>query len=199
MKILNINKNKWKDDYTLELDNGETYIISLEQIVKYKLKEGKEIEYDNLKEILYEENEKQAFNKALDIISLRDNTSFEIKSKLSIKGYDSEVIEKVLQKLLDYNFINDEKYANNYLANAIKNKKYGKNKVISILKQKGISSNILSKLDFDENNELETARLLCEKKLRTLKEDDKKKEKIYRFLLSRGYTHSIALKIIQSL
>lgn len=199
MKIISIVKAKYKNKYIIEFEDEEKYNLSLEQIVKYKLKEGLDIDFNNFKYILNEENERAAYNTGLDIVSMRDNTSFEIKNKLFKKGYNEDAIDYALEKLIEYNFINDEKYANKYFNDATKYKKHGKNKIIYTLKQKGVSSSIISRLEFDEDIELETAKSLCEKKLRTLKDDNKKKEKLYRYLLSRGYGNDIIMKVLNSI
>lgn len=199
MKILSIIKDKYKNRYIIEFENGDSYKISLEQIVKHKLKEDLEIDINYFKDILNEENERETFNKALDIVSLRDHTCFEVKNKLIKKGYEINAIENAIEKLYEYNFVNDEKYATKYFREASKYKKHGKNKIIYTLRQKGISSSIISSLEFDEDLELETAKSLCQKKLKTLKDDEKKKEKIYRYLISRGYSNSVILKVIGSI
>lgn len=199
MKIINLKKDKWTDKYSITFENNDTYKLSIEQIVKYELKEDMDIDYEYLTHILREENKKQTFNKALDLIAYRDHSSKEIKDKLTRKGYDNDSIEEALNKLDEYNFINDEKYAINYSNYSLKNKKNGKNKIIYELKQKGIPSHILNSLEFDEEKEYEVAKDLCYKKLNTLRDDERKREKLYRYLSSKGFTHTIVVKIIQSI
>lgn len=199
MKILEIKKDKWTPRYNVCLENNENYKFSLEQIVKYDLKEDSDIDYNKLIEALKEENNKEAYNKALELLSFKDYTSFEIKTKLYKKDYDDDVIENVINKLIEYNFINDERYANNYLSYSLKYKKHGKNKIVYSLRQKGIDKSILSSLSFDEDKEYEYALILGEKKFNKLKEDKNKKEKIYRYLLSRGYNIGVTLKVIETI
>lgn len=199
MKILEIKKDKWTQRYIVYLENDESYKFSIDQIVKYDLKEDSDIDYIKLIEALNEENIKEAYNKALELLTLKDYTSFEIKTKLNKKGYEDDVIENVIYKLIDYNFINDERYANNYLDYSLKYKKHGKNKIIYSLRQKGINKSILSSLNFDNNKEYEYALILGEKKFNKLTEDKNKKEKIYRYLLSRGYNIGVVLKVIETL
>lgn len=199
MKIIEINKDKWSNNYIVEFDNGEKYNLSLNQIIKYKLEKDEEVDFSTLIEKINIDNIQIAFNKALDLLTLKDYTSFEIKSKLSKKGYTDEVIENVFEKLLSYNFINDEKYAKNYANYAKKYKKHGKTKILYTLKQKRISNSILNNIEFDSNIELQYALTLGEKKLKTLQNSDKKKDKLYRYLLSKGYEPNICLKAINNL
>lgn len=201
MIISKIVKEKWGNNYTLEFENGENHTLSLEQILKYKLEENKDIDYLKFIDIMNEENQKRAFSKALDYLTLKDYTAFEIKNKLQKKGYSSDIIETTLEKLFSYNFLNDEKYANNYLNYAQKYKKQGKNKILFDLKQKGISNSILSNLDFDLEDQINMALKLGEKKLKTLNIEDKikTKEKLLRYLLSKGYPHNVCFKVVSIL
>lgn len=201
MKIININKNKYGNSYKVYLENDEEHDLSIEQIVKYKIKENTEIDYDKFKEILFEDNKREAFNKALDIISFKDNTTYEIRNKLYKKGYDDIIISDVLEKLKEYNFIDDNKYAQSYVNSCLTYKKYGKNKIIYMLKQKGISSSIISNLNFNNDLEFETAKNVFYKKLSSLDKYDnnKKKEKLYRHLSSKGYSSEVIMKLLKDL
>lgn len=201
MKIININKNKYGNSYKVYLENDEEHDLSIEQIVKYKIKENTEINYDKFKEILFEDNKREAFNKALDIISFKDNTTYEIRNKLYKKGYDDIIISDVLEKLKEYNFIDDNKYAQSYVNSCLTYKKYGKNKIIYMLKQKGISSSIISNLNFNNDLEFETAKNVFYKKLSSLDKYDnnKKKEKLYRHLSSKGYSSEVIMKLLKDL
>ncbi|MEG2338383.1 MAG: regulatory protein RecX [Clostridium sp.] len=199
MIILSINKDKWTDKYILEMEDGNKLKVSIDIIVKNKLKAEMDINPSELFSIITEESKIEAYNKALDIVSYRDVTSKEVKNKLSKKGYSDDVIEYVIEKLHNYNFINDEKYAINQTTYLEKYKKQGKNKIIYSLKQKGISKNIIDNLDFDEEIEFNSAKSLLEKKLKTLENDPKKKEKIYRYLCSRGFSSSIVLNLIKNI
>ncbi len=201
MKIININKNKYGNSYKVYLENDEEHDLSIEQIVKYKIKENTEINYDKFKEILFEDNKKEAFNKALDIISFKDNTTYEIRNKLYKKGYDDIIISDVLEKLKEYNFIDDNKYAQSYVNSCLTYKKYGKNKIIYMLKQRGISSSIISNLNFNNDLEFETAKNVFYKKLSSLDKYDnnKKKEKLYRHLSSKGYSSEVIMKLLKDL
>lgn len=199
MKIIEIKKDRWSYKYIVEFENNETYKLSLNQIIKYNLKEDEEVNYLDLIEKINFDNTQKAFNKALDLLSFKDYTSFEIKNKLLKIGYSEDVLINVFEKLKEYNFINDEKYAINYVEYAKKYKKHGKTKILYSLKQKGISSSILNNLDFNDDVELEYAIKLGEKKLSTLQNIDRKKDKIYRYLLSKGYKSDICLKVINIL
>lgn len=114
---------------------------------------------------------------ALSLIAKRRYTSKELEDKLKTKGLDAELI---IRRLKELNYINDFEYAVDY-----KNKKqkegYGKYKILFQLRNKGIDETILDNLEF-ENDRVEEVFL---KKLDKIKGN--KKQKIYTFLINRGF------------
>ena len=70
-----------------------------------------------------------------------------------------------------------------------------------MLKQRGISSSIISNLNFNNDLEFETAKNVFYKKLSSLDKYDnnKKKEKLYRHLSSKGYSSEVIMKLLKDL
>ena len=57
-----------------------------------------------------DEEYKQALSAALRLVSHHDRTECELRKKLSDRGFQEEVIESVVCRLIDDNFINDRRY-----------------------------------------------------------------------------------------
>ncbi len=114
---------------------------------------------------------------AFSLIAKKRYTCKELKEKLEKKGFSAV---QVIERLKELNYINDLEYATDY---AIKkqNEGYGKYKIIFQLKNKGISEDVINSLEFSNKN-LED---IFFKKLRKIK--DNKKQKIYSFLINRGF------------
>ncbi len=113
---------------------------------------------------------------AFGLIAKKRYTCRELKEKLEKKGFSAEPI---IERLKELNYLNDLEYARDY---AIKkqNEGYGKYKIMYQLKNKGISEDIISDLQFS-NEKLEDIFL---KKLQKIKGN---KQKIYAFLINRGF------------
>ena len=154
------------------------------------------IDEEKLKKIAYEENLINCKETALKIIERSYKTKKEMTKRLIEKGYALEEINETLKFLEEYNFINDESYAKAFINDRTKTQ--GKQKIKYALKNKGVSDEIieeeLSKLDMEK--EKENANILALKKYNVLikRENDKYKlkEKIIRFLISRGYNYEVA-------
>lgn len=196
-KITNISvQKKNKNRCNIYIDNIFVFGVSNELIYKENLKIGMIIDEEKLKKIAYEENLINCKETALKIIERSYKTKKEMIKKLLEKGYALEEINETLKFLEKYNFINDESYAKAFINDRTKTQ--GKQKIKYALKNKGISDEIieeeLSKLDMEK--EKENANILALKKYNILikRESDKYKlkEKIIRFLISRGYNYEVA-------
>ncbi|MGB9744112.1 MAG: regulatory protein RecX [Desulfurella sp.] len=117
---------------------------------------------------------------AFKLISKKRYTSKELQEKLEKKGIDPEPI---INRLKELNYLNDLEYAIDY-KNKKQNEGYGKYKILFHLKNKGISEDILNNLEFS-NSKLEEIFL---SKIQKIK--DNKKQKIYAFLINRGFDSS---------
>lgn len=94
-----------------------------------------------------------AFIAALRILSYRDHSAKETLTKLIQKGHKREYSEAAVDKLKEYGYINDERYAQ-YLAESLLERKGMNTRVIkSELMHKGVSKeiadNVTESLDFD--------------------------------------------------
>lgn len=135
---------------------------------------------------MYEE----AANHAFKYLGFKARTEKEMITKLQNYGYAEETIEEVLIMLKGYNYIDDEKYAQSYIRDSKNLKRYGKIKIRYGLEQRGISPNIIDTY-LDEDGDIENAIHHLNKKVREDTELDKKaRDKLYAYLLRKGFTHS---------
>ena len=131
------------------------------------------------------------WNKALDLLSRREHSIYELKQKLEnrLKDLDKAELETTIQKLKDQNLLSDARFA----AAVIKQKSsqgYGPKYIEMYLNSKNVSS---SEYDFESHNI--NWQKICEyqisKKLRSTEIDFKEREKISRFLSNRGFNYEI--------
>ncbi|OGE83688.1 MAG: hypothetical protein A3B10_04510 [Candidatus Doudnabacteria bacterium RIFCSPLOWO2_01_FULL_44_21] len=84
------------------------------------------------------ENYQKALEKAHRLLKIRPHTRIELIRKLTLKGYNAQLVEKVTQELLEQNLINDELFAQIYLDNLIRYKTFGFYGLKAKLMQRGI-------------------------------------------------------------
>lgn len=144
-------------------------------------------------------NFEQTKNKALSYLSFRSHSEKELREKLKRAGSIDADIDKVVNFLTEYKFLDDEKYAI-YKALDMQNlKKFGKLRIVQELKMLGISEeyirNALAELREDEDAILLP---LVEKKL-SGNFEKKNTDKAIRYFAMRGYDFSDIKKCIEIL
>ncbi len=196
-------QKKNKNRCNIYIDNIFAFGVSNELIYKENLKVGMIIDEEKLKKIAYEENLINCKETALKIIERSYKTKKEMEKRLLEKGYNLEEINETLKFLERYNFINDESYTKAFIKD--KTKTQGKQKIKYALKNKGISEEIIEEelSNLDMEREKENANILALKKYNILikRENDKYKikEKIIRFLISRGYNYEVAKDAVKEM
>ena len=190
-----------KERVNVYLDEEYAFSISAELVYKENLKVKDEVDIDRLKSVADKESYIRCKNSALKIIERSYKTEKEVIEKLKLKGYDDKHIDSSIQFLKDYNFLNDNYYAEAFVRDRINTK--GSQKIKQDLMRKGISKDIIEeKISYiDKNAEKDIARKLAEKKLGVIKKSEndiyKISGKLYRFLISKGYTYDIVKEVVK--
>src|SRR5690554_2022480 len=135
--------------------------------------------------------------------ALQERSSFEVTQKLILWNIDKKIIPQIINELRDENFLNDERFAEDYARGKFRIKNWGKNKIKLSLEQKRVSP---TTIDYalsliDEEEYQEALKNLAEKKLRQVKDTDvyKKRSKVYQFLLSKGFENHLVREIIEEI
>ena len=151
---------------------------------------------------------------ALTLLGHRRYTSCEIKDKLEKKcnrefreNFDEKecraAITKVLNRLTELKYLDDDEYAADFIANRIKLKPKGRYGLVYELKKKGINPAAVDKY-FEENSihEEEIALKIAREKLGRLNislPEEKKRSKIIMFLNSRGFNPHIIYEVMDKI
>ena len=182
------------------VDEAFTCACDAELIYKQGIQKDSIIDVEAIKEIVKED---EFINSALRTVEKTYKTEKELRDKLTEKGFEEDTIKRAIEFLKEYNLLNDEKYAEMYIKDRLRSQ--GRNKIKYALIRKGVSEDILlDKLsNIDSEDENDTAFKLAEKKYNILKkkESDKYKlsQKLFRFLLSKGYDYDCCNSIVRRL
>ncbi len=138
-------------------------------------------------------------------LSGRNHSKYELQRKLLKKNYKRTLIESVLHDLERQQLINDVEFANLYFSSQLR-KKWGLLKIKADLFKKGVNREIIEETirrHEDDNVFLESAKAVATKKYSLLLKrnlnNNKINQKIYQFLMSRGFTSNIIIETIKHL
>ena len=143
------------------------------------------------------------YNKALKFLSYRPRSEKEIRDKLKKKKASEETINKIILRLKENNFINDEEFVKWWIEQRTTFKPRSFRLIKMELKQKGVSNDLIEKVIDDLRltiDDLKSAKKLIQKRLSRYKNlpREKKFQKIARFLSSRGFDYDIIKEIFKS-
>ncbi len=155
---------------------------------------GDEIDDGDLAAFKEAAGSRLAFNSAMFSLDLRDHSEREIRNKLSRK-YDEQSVDSAVEKLLNYGYINDTRYAENLTRELFERKKYGKNRVKSELYKRGIASETINEVleNYEEESEIDNVQTIVDiiaKKYYNKMIDEKSRQKVFAALVRLGYGFS---------
>ena len=134
-------KSGRKDKIHIYID-GE-YLLTVDEIFWFScgLVSGDEINEEELTAFEEAAGSRRAFNSALNSLDYRDHSEKEIRAKL-LRKHDADYVDEAVEKLIELDLVNDERYAENYARELFERKKFGKMRIKSELRAKGISADI---------------------------------------------------------
>ena len=198
-----ITKIKESNNYiVLYLDNNEKLYVSIEAYFKHNLANLKGFDNKTYELLKKEENLILGYNAILKKLSIKDHSIKQIKDFLYLKRkLNSDEVNKIIDKLIQYNLLDDEKYCIeriNYLNEQLFSIKQIKNK----LKNEGISNELIEKyIVSDSNKEYEKINKLVNKYLNTIKNKslNAKKQLILNKVVNLGFNYDDVKMAIDSL
>lgn len=140
------------------------------------------------KEIKPAKKIEEVYNYGLWHLAKRDHSIYELKEKLAKKTDNTEWIDETIEKFKKSGYLNDQNLVENLLTDYNQYKQYGPSRIKQELKHKGIDNEtIKNALEESEFDYFELAFSCLRKKCREPIKDRKERDKLTRFLLSRGF------------
>lgn len=183
MKITRLEYQK-KDPNRVNVFVDEKFATGIDanDILKLDLYAGKEITSDQLVKIIDAGDFGKLFNKALNFLSFRPRSEWEIRFKLRTE--DAKMVDKIIEKLKKINQVNDEDFARWFIDQRTTFKPESRRALKYELRKKGIDTKVLDQiLAENTTSEFELALRVLAKKSKITD-----KEKLQRLLASRGFS-----------
>lgn len=172
--------------------DGEFFCgLSLETVFKNRLKIGQEIDKKELVSVIQENEFVEALNKAADYVSKSLKTKKQVKDYLLRKGYTEEIAWSVVDKLKEYDYVNDQEYSKRYIESTSKTQ--GKRLIEFKLMSKGVRKDEIENAYAETDiNSKDNAKKIAEKYLRNKEITKENIAKTYRYLISKGFSYDEA-------
>lgn len=192
--ITDIQKQKHNKSRVNIFADGE-FVCGMDELAAASagLKVGNVVTTDELASAYASGELNSAFERAVGYLALSLRSRAEIFKYLSGKGYAPDIVEKTLDKLDGYKYVDDYEYAQAYVKS--KSKKYGSFRLAADLRQKGIAREIIAEL-IDGSNEAGIADV-ANKYLAAHRDTDVPKLK--RFLAGRGFSWDAISSVVAEL
>ena len=156
-----------------------------------KYRNYKEINEEELTELLNAVSFRRAYNKGLDFLSRRPYGTKELVKKLCEKGHEKEFAEKACDRLLELGLLNDEEYARILANDLLDRKNYSIKRIKQELAFRGIDRDIIENtVDLLDNDPVSRIIILIKKKYINKISDEKGRKRTVDALLRLGYSYS---------
>jgi len=177
------------------LDGKFAFGLDEEVVSRLGLEKGETLTEPRFKEILGQKAENEAKNAALRFFSFRRRTEKEIKDKLRKKGFDDKSIRRTIEKLKEYDLVNDSEFANAWVKERLAYKPRGRKLLAQELWKKGIKKDIIDQVteELCQDEEKSAAELLEKVKGRYKNLEPKvARRRMYGLLMRRGFSYETA-------
>ncbi len=130
------------------------------------------------------------FTYSLRLINIRGRTEHELRSRLLEKGFDSSVVDRVIERLKDIELIDDERILNEIVEYGRRIKRLGRYGLRQFCLKRGVPKELVDKIPLDEIDEETMAEELVKNRLPQMEglSWEKKRRRLYGLLSRRGYS-----------
>ena len=189
MTVTAIEKRR-KGFCAIYIDGEFAVKLDTEIVLSHRIDVGDEIDDETLKEVIDASNLKRAKDKAMWLVSFRDHSQKELTDKVA-KDYGLEAAQMAVERLVELNLVNDERYASRYASDLINIKHLSKNGAVRKLKEKGIDKELAQMaVDNVECDYEDSIRAVIDKKYLRYLNDEKGRRRCVNALMRLGYSYS---------
>lgn len=184
------------------IDGKFAFGLDEEVLYKFGLKKGDSLTEKQIEEITEEERKKEAKDVALKFLSFRRRTEKQVREKLKKKEFDEKTIEATIDKLKEFDLINDFEFAFSWVKDRLALKPRGKKLLKQELWKKGIRKDIIERVTEELcQDEDKSALELVEKIKKRYKNLEPKvaRRRMYNLLLRRGFSYEISRQALAQL
>jgi regulatory protein len=180
--------------YNIFVNQRFEFSLDEAQLLELELKVGQQINQQQLANLKSQSQFGKNYIRALDLLSRRRRSTKEIRDYGKRHDWSDDSTERVIQRLYQHNYLDDEKFALSFIRSRAKLKNYSLKKMKFELKRRGIAEDIIDKTlnaaeEYDQSAAL--------KQLIAKKGASYETPKLINYLLRQGFCYQdimVALK-----
>lgn len=187
-----------KGKSALILDNGEELILYRSELRALSLSGQKKLPEELYRKIMDEIIGLRAKKRAMHLLERMDRTEKQLYDKLLQSGYPQECIDNAILYVKKYHYIDDRRYASNYIR-CYQDRK-SRLRMQQDLLRKGVSRALIEEVleeEFQADERIQIRSLLEKRGFDATECDEKERQRCYQFLMRRGFKSSDILKVMR--
>ena len=187
-----------KSKVQISFDSAQDLILYQAELRSLGLKEQMPVSEQLYHKIYYEIVGKRAIKRAMHLLEKMDRTEEQLRKKLEESRYPQELVDRAVAYVKSYRYIDDERYACNFVR-LNQDKKSAARMKLDLL-AKGIAPEVAEHALESENEtppETLIQRLLEKKKFDPDTAEPKETAKMYQFLLRKGFRGSEIMHVLK--
>jgi regulatory protein len=182
------------DRLNVFLDEVFAFGIGIDAAASQQLEVGLELTPERVAEIKIADEIGRATESALGLLAHRPRSVREITDRLRRKGYEQVTIDRAIEKLEGWGYIDDTEFARFWVENRASHKPRGHRLLEQELRQKGVDRELVKEVIAEAEIDEGTAALdLARAKLPSYKHDDPQtaRRKLVGYLQRRGFDYDV--------
>lgn len=199
MTVVSIDKYfKGRGRKIIRFDDGTQIVLYPGELKRVSLELDDEVDGEIWESIINEILTPRAKKRALHLLEKQDRTESDIRKKLSMDYYPDCVVDTAIAYLYSYHYLDDERYAKNYIHYSATGK--SKRLVRQSLMNKGVPKDLVESVledEYDTDERVLIRRELDKKHYDASTADEAAKRRVYSYLLRRGFAISDIMAVMR--
>ena len=180
------------------LEGADDLVLYRGEIRKYHIEEGTELQEEVYQDIFYNVIGKRAKKRAMHLLEKMDRTERNLREKLRLNGYPEKLIDDAVEYVKRYHYIDDLRYAENYIR-FHQDRKSAQGLKLDLMK-KGVAKELIEQAlleEYQSDEQEMIAQILQKKGYFSGEKLPAEQQRMYRYLLRRGYKSSDILHVMK--
>lgn len=184
-----------KGRYRVAFDNGVSCVLYRSEAAQLSIEAQCSLTDENYDYLINEIVGKRAKKRAMHILEQMDRTEHQLREKLAKGEYPQECIDSAVEYVKKYRYLDDERFASSYVR--YHQEKLSRQQLSVKLSQKGVSKDIIEEaleMEYEADDGEKIRNLLSKRHFDPDNTDRQENNKIYQYILRRGFKSSDILK-----